>query len=47
MKYALNSDIHGNLPAFALGLLSVGLLLYALRARLAGERSCPVDVVES
>ncbi len=30
----------------ALGLLSVGLLLYALRARLAGERSCPVDVVE-
>jgi hypothetical protein len=31
----------------ALGLLSVGLLLYALRARLAGERSCPVDVVES
>ncbi len=30
----------------ALGLLSVGLLLYALRARLAGERSCSVDVVE-
>ena len=29
-----------------LGLLSVGLLLYALRARLAGEGSCPVDVVE-
>jgi hypothetical protein len=29
-----------------LGLLSVGLLLYALRARLAGERSCTVDVVE-
>jgi hypothetical protein len=30
----------------ALGLLSVGLLLYALRARLAGEGSCLVDVVE-
>jgi hypothetical protein len=29
-----------------LGLLSVGLLLYALRARLAGEASCPVDVPE-
>jgi hypothetical protein len=29
-----------------LGLLSVGLLLYALRARLAGEGSCPADVVE-
>ena len=29
-----------------LGLLSVGLLLYALRERLAGEGSCPVDVVE-
>jgi hypothetical protein len=28
-----------------LGLLSVGLL-YALRARLAGERSCPAGVVE-
>jgi hypothetical protein len=31
----------------ALGLLSVGLLLYALRARLAGEVACSVDVVES
>jgi hypothetical protein len=29
-----------------LGLLSVGLLLYALRARLAGEGSCLVDIVE-
>ena len=29
-----------------LGLLSVGLLLYALRARLAGEGSCSVDVVQ-
>jgi hypothetical protein len=29
-----------------LGLLSVGLLLYALRARLAGEGACPVDVLE-
>jgi hypothetical protein len=29
-----------------LGLLSVGLLLYALQARLAGEGSCSVDVVE-
>jgi hypothetical protein len=29
-----------------LGFLSVGLLLYALRVRLAGEESCPVDVVE-
>jgi hypothetical protein len=30
-----------------LGLFTLGLLLYALRARLAGERSCPVDVLES
>ena len=29
-----------------LGLLSVGLLLYALRARFADEESCPVDVVK-
>ena len=29
-----------------LGLLSVGLLLYALRERLAREESCPVDLVE-
>jgi hypothetical protein len=30
-----------------LGLFTLGLLLYALRARLAGERSCAVDVPES
>jgi hypothetical protein len=30
----------------ALGLFSVGLLLYALHVRLAGEGLCPVDVVE-
>jgi hypothetical protein len=30
----------------ALGLFSLGLLLYALRARLVGEASCPVDTPE-
>jgi hypothetical protein len=30
-----------------LGLFTLGLLLYALRARLDGERSCAVDVPES
>ena len=30
-----------------LGLVTLGLLLYALNARLAGERSCAVDVPES
>jgi hypothetical protein len=29
-----------------LALLTLGLLLYALRARLAGESSCPVEVTE-
>jgi hypothetical protein len=29
-----------------LGLFTLGLLLYALRARLASERSCPADVLE-
>ena len=30
-----------------LGLFTLGLLLYALRARIDGERSCLVDVPES
>lgn len=30
-----------------LGFLSVGLLLYALRARLAGAQTCPVDLSET
>jgi len=29
-----------------MALLTLGLLLYALRARLAGEKSCPVAVPE-